>query len=84
MSQRASDLDGFFGYKTKDKKSEVRFGMCNVRNLYRVGLFMTVAKKMSKCKLDLVGVQEVRCNRSGNELRDKYTLSMERGMKIMN
>jgi hypothetical protein len=31
----------------------------NVRSLYRAGSLMTVAKEMSKYKLDVMGVEEV-------------------------
>jgi hypothetical protein len=37
------------------------FGTWNVRSLYRPGSLMTVARELAKYKLDLVGVQEVRC-----------------------
>jgi exonuclease III len=46
---------------------DIRFGTWNVRNLYRAGSLMTVAKVISKYKLDLVGVQEVRWERGGTE-----------------
>jgi hypothetical protein len=46
---------------------DARFGTGNVRSLYRAGSLMTVAKEISKCKLDLVGVQEVRWDRGGTE-----------------
>jgi hypothetical protein len=52
----------------------MRFGMWNVRSLYETGLLMTVAKEISKYKLDLVGVQEVRRDRGGIEPAGKYTL----------
>jgi exonuclease III len=45
--------------------TDVRFGTWNVRSLYRAGSLMAVAKEISKCNLDLVGVQEVRWDRSG-------------------
>jgi hypothetical protein len=38
----------------------MRFGAWNVRSLYRAGSLMAVAKVISKYKLDLVGVKEVR------------------------
>jgi hypothetical protein len=38
----------------------MRFGTWNVRRLYRAGSLKTVARELGKCKLDLVGVQEVR------------------------
>jgi hypothetical protein len=34
---------------------------------------MTVAKEISKYMLDLVGVQEVRCDRGGTEPAGQYT-----------
>jgi hypothetical protein len=37
-----------------------RFGMWNVRSLYRAGSLMTVAKEISEYKLDIVEVEEVR------------------------
>jgi exonuclease III len=38
----------------------MRFGTWNVRSMYRTGLLRAVAEEISKYKLDLVGVQEVR------------------------
>jgi exonuclease III len=38
----------------------MRFGTWNVRSMYRAGSLRAVAEKISKYKLDLVGVQEVR------------------------
>jgi hypothetical protein len=34
---------------------------------------MTVARELGKYKLDLVGVQEVRCEKGGNERAEDYT-----------
>jgi hypothetical protein len=42
---------------------DMRFGMWYVRSLYRAGSIMTVAKEISKYKLDLVGVQEIMWDR---------------------
>jgi exonuclease III len=39
---------------------DIRFVTWNVRSLYRTGSLKTVARKLGKYKLDLVGVQEVR------------------------
>jgi hypothetical protein len=39
---------------------DMRFGIRNVRSMYRAGSLRTIAEEISKCKLDLVGVQEVR------------------------
>jgi hypothetical protein len=73
MSQRASD----FGADSLDKRPKLRkmdmvLGMWNVRSLHRAGLLMTVAKEISKYKLDLVGLQEVRWDRGGTEPSGKY------------
>jgi hypothetical protein len=38
----------------------MRFGMWNVRSLYRAESFKTVARELGKYKLGLVGIQEVR------------------------
>jgi exonuclease III len=52
---------------------DMRYGTWNVRSLYRVGSFMTVATEVSKCKSDSVGVQEVRWDRGGTEPAGEYT-----------
>jgi hypothetical protein len=52
---------------------DMRFGTWNVRNLYRAGLLMAVAKEISKYNLDLTGVQEVRWDRGGTEPAGEYT-----------
>jgi hypothetical protein len=49
----------------KKKKYTRRFGTWNVRSLYRVGSLMTVSRELSRYRLDLVGVQEVRWQGSG-------------------
>jgi hypothetical protein len=46
---------------------DIRFGKWNVTSLYRAGSLMTLAKEISKYKLGLVGVQEVRWDRGGTE-----------------
>jgi hypothetical protein len=58
---------------------DMRFGMWDVRNLYRAGLFMTVANEISKYKLDLVGVQEVRWDRGGTEPAGTYIFFYGKG-----
>jgi exonuclease III len=52
---------------------DMRFGTWNVRSLYRAGSLMTVAKEVSKYKLDLVGVQEFRWETGGTVPPGKYT-----------
>jgi len=41
----------------------MRFGTWNVKRLYRAGSLTVAARKLARCKLDLVGVQEVRWDR---------------------
>jgi exonuclease III len=43
----------------------LRYGTWNVRSLYRVGSFTAAARELATCKLDVVGVQEVRWEREG-------------------
>jgi exonuclease III len=45
----------------------MRFGTWNIRGLSRENSLMAVAREISKCKLDLVGEQEVRCDSGGTE-----------------
>jgi hypothetical protein len=47
---------------------DMRFGTWNVRSMYRAGLLRVVAGEILKCKLDLVGVQEVRWDRGGRPI----------------
>jgi exonuclease III len=51
---------------------DMRFGTWNVRSLYRIGSLKTVARELGKCKLDLVGVQEVRWENGGTERAEDY------------
>ena len=39
----------------------MRFGTWNVRSLYRSGSLTTAVRELARHKLDLVGIQEVRC-----------------------
>jgi hypothetical protein len=57
----------FLNKRPKRKKMDMIFGTWNVRSLYRAGSLRTVAEEISKYKLDLVGVQEVRWGRGGSE-----------------
>jgi hypothetical protein len=46
---------------------DMRFDTRNERSLCRAGSLITATKELSKYKLDLVGVQEVRWDRDGTE-----------------
>jgi hypothetical protein len=58
---------------------DMRFGTWNVRNMYGAGLFRTVAEEMSKYKLGLVGVWEVRWYRGSTEPSSQYTFFYGKG-----
>jgi hypothetical protein len=58
------------------QKIHMRFGTWNIRSLYRAGSLKRVARELGKCKLDLVGVQQVRWDKSGTERAQDYTFSM--------
>jgi exonuclease III len=51
----------------------MRFGTWNVRSCHRTGALKTVAREFGKYKLDLVGVQKVRWEKSGTEWTEDYT-----------
>jgi hypothetical protein len=57
----------------------MRFGIWNVRSMYRA-----VAEDISKYKLDLVGVEDVRWDGGGTEPAGELHFSMQSGMRIMN
>ena len=43
----------------------MRFGTRNVRSLYRSGSLTAAARELARCKIDLVGVEEVRWDTRG-------------------
>jgi hypothetical protein len=51
----------------------MRFGLWNVRSLYKEGSLMTVSRELARYKLDLVGVQEVRWEGGGTEPAGEFT-----------
>jgi exonuclease III len=58
---------------------DMRFGTWNIRSRYRAGSLRAVAEEISKYKLDLVGVQEVKWNGGGNEPAGEYTFFYGKG-----
>jgi hypothetical protein len=77
------------GSAPRDKKPkrwnmDMRFATWNVRSLYGAGSLKTVSRELTRYKLDLVGVQEVRWEGSGTEPAGEYTFCTGRGMRIMN
>jgi hypothetical protein len=57
---------------------DMRFGLWNVRSLYRAGFLMT-SREPARHKLDLVVVQEVRWEGSGTEPAREYTFFYGKG-----
>jgi exonuclease III len=57
----------------------MRFGTWNVRSLYRAGSFKTVARKLGKYKLDLMGVQEVRWEKGVTGRAEDYMFVYGKG-----
>jgi exonuclease III len=58
---------------------DLRLGTWNVRSLYRAGSLVTVSKELSKYRLNLVGVQEVRWEGGGTERAGEYTFFYGKG-----
>jgi hypothetical protein len=63
---------------------DMRFGIWNVRSMYRAGSLRAVAEEISNYKLDFVGGHEVRRDGGGTEPAVEYIFFYGRGMKIMN
>jgi exonuclease III len=58
---------------------DMRFDTWNIRSLYRSSSCKTVARKLRKYELDLVGVQEVRWDKGGTEQAKDCTFLYEAG-----
>jgi hypothetical protein len=52
---------------------DMRFGTWNFRSMYRAGSLRAVGEEISKYKLDLVEVQEVRWDGGRTERAGEYT-----------
>jgi exonuclease III len=57
----------------------MRIGTWNIMSLYRAGSLMTVSRELSRYRLDLVGVQEVRWEGSGTSPTGEYTFFYGKG-----
>jgi exonuclease III len=58
---------------------DMRFGTWNIRSLYRAGSLMTVSRELSRYRLDLVELQEVRWEGSGTAPAGEYTFLYGKG-----
>jgi hypothetical protein len=65
--------------RPKLRNMDRRFGLWNVRSLYRAGSLMTISRELARYKLDLVGVREVRWEGSGTEPAGEYTFLYRMG-----
>jgi len=70
-------------YDLKNEK-EMIFGTWNVRSLYRAGSVTAAARELARCKLDLVGVQEVRWDKVGTVRAGDYNFFCGKEKKIIN
>jgi hypothetical protein len=61
-----------------------QFVAWKVMSFYKASSIMTVLRELSKYKLDLVGVQEVRWEGGGTEPAAEYIFSTKKGIKCMN
>jgi hypothetical protein len=57
----------------------MRFGRWNIRSLYGMGFLMTVSRELSTCRLDLVGLQDVRWDGRGTKPAAEYTFFIGKG-----
>jgi hypothetical protein len=57
----------------------MRFGLWNVRSLYRASSLVRVSRKLARYKLELVGVKEVRWEGGGTEPAEEYTFCYRKG-----
>jgi hypothetical protein len=58
---------------------DMRFGLQNVRSLYRAGSLMKISRELARYKLDLVRVPEVRWEGGGTEPAGEYRLLYGKG-----
>jgi hypothetical protein len=68
----------------KCKKICMRSGTWNVRSMYRSGSLRKVAEEVSKYKLDLVGVEGARWDKSGTEPAGQYAFFYGKANQIIN
>ena len=57
----------------------MRFGTWNVKSLYRAGSLTAAAKELARYQLDLVGVQEVRCDKGDTVRTGDFTFFYGKG-----
>ena len=70
-----------FGRRNEQRKTETGFGTWNVRDLCRSGSLesKTVARRLARGRLDLLGVQEIRSNKRDTERAEDLTFFCAKG-----
>jgi len=57
----------------------MRYDTCNVRSMHRAGSLTAVARELTRYKLDLLGVQEVRWDKRGKVRAGDYNFFYGKG-----
>ena len=65
--------------RSKQRKRDIVLGTWNVRSLYRAGSLTAVTRELTRYKLDLVGVQEVRWDKEGTVRAGDYNFFYGKG-----
>ena len=63
----------------KQWEKEMKLDTLNVRSLYRSGSLTTLARELARCKLDLVGAQEVRWDKGRTVRGEDYIFFYGKG-----
>jgi len=76
-----SDLRGglFLEDVSRSRKRDILLGTWNVRSMYRASSPTAAARELARYKLDLVGVQEVRCDKGGTVRAGDYKFFYGKG-----
>jgi hypothetical protein len=70
--------------RTKQWRRDIRFGIWNVRSLYRSRSLTAVVRELARCTLDLLCVQEGRWDKGGTVRAGDKIFSTEKETKIVN
>ena len=64
--------------RNRKTKRDIMLGTRNFRSLYRAGLLKAAARELTRYKLDLVGVQEVRWDKGGTVRAGDYNFFLRK------
>jgi hypothetical protein len=70
--------------RPKPWNMDMKFGLWNVRSLYRAGSLITALRELPRYKLDLRGCRKSDGRALASNLLENTHFSTESGMKIMN